>query len=120
MAEKKVSTLFEEMKDDLSGYISNRFQLLKLQTYAKTSKTSALLLFGVILIFAIFLALCMFFTTLAIYLGEVLDSMSLGFAIVSTLTLVIVIVAILSRKSIKSKLTNIIVSLLMDDDDKKK
>lgn len=119
MGEKKVSTLFEEMKDDLSIYISNRFQLLKLQTYAKTSKTSALLLYGVIFIFSIFLALCMIFTTLAIYIGEILENMSLGFAIVSAVTILIVLIVTLARKSIKNKLTNIIVSLLMDDDDKK-
>ena len=107
------------MKDDLSIYISNRFQLLKLQTYVKTSKTSALVLYGVILIFSIFLSLCMIFTTLAIYIGELLESMSLGFAIVSAFTIIIVLIAILSRNSVKNKLTNIIVSLLMDDDDKK-
>ncbi len=118
MEEKKVSTLFEEMKDDLSGYISNRFKLLKLQTYAKTSKISALLGYGVIIIFSILLALCMVFTTLAIYLGEILESMSLGFAIVALLTILIVVVVTMTRKSIKNKLTNIIVSLLMDDDEK--
>ena len=61
----------------------------------------------------------MIFTTLAIYIGELLESMSLGFAIVSAFTIIIVLIAILSRKSVKNKLTNIIVSLLMDDDDKK-
>lgn len=118
MEEKKASTLFEEMKDDLSEYVSNRLKLLKLQTYAKTSKTSALLGYGVIIIFSLLLALCMTFTTLAIYLGELLESMSLGFAIVSAVTIVIVVVIILARKSIKNKLTNIMVSLLMDDDEK--
>ncbi len=118
MEEKKVSTLFEEMKDDLSVYISNRFKLLKLQTYAKTSKTSAFLIYGLIIIFSIMLALCMIFTTLGIYLGEVLESTSLGFAIVSAFTILIVVVIILARKSIKSSLTNIVVSLLMDDDEK--
>ena len=118
MEEKKVSTLFEEMKDDLSGYISNRLKLLKLQTYSKTSKTSALLGYGIIIIFSVLLALCMVLTTLALYLGELLESMSLGFAIISVLTILIVVVVILARKSIQNKLTNIMVSLLMDDDEK--
>ncbi len=118
MEEKKVSTLFEEIKDDLSVYISNRLKLLKLQTYAKTSKTSALLGYGIIIIFSVLLALCMVRTTLALYLGELLESMSLGFAIVSVLTILIVVVVILTRKSIKNRLTNIVVSLLMDDDEK--
>lgn len=116
MEEKKVSTLFEEMKDDLSVYISNRLKLLKLQSYEKASKTSGLLGFAIIVIFAIYLLLTMVFHTLAIYLGEVLDRMSLGYAIVSLFTILIVVVIILARKSIKNKLTNIIVSFLMDDD----
>lgn len=118
MEEKKVSALFEEMKDDLTGYISDRFKLLKLQTYAKTSKSVGLLTFGLIIILLILLALVMIFATLAIYLGEVLDSMSLGFAIVSLLSMLIVVIVIMSRKSIRSKFTNIIVSSLMSDDDK--
>ena len=103
MEEKKVSTLFEEMKDDLSNYISNRFQLLKLQTYAKTSKTSGLLGFGIIIIFSLLFALIMIFTTVAIYLGEILGRLSLGFAIVSIFTIIVVLVVILARKSIKNK-----------------
>ena len=118
MEEKKVSTLFEEMKDDLSDYISNRFKLLKIQTYVKTSKTVGLLTYGLIIILLMLLALCMLFTTLAIYLGELLDSMSLGFAIVSLLSILIVVIVIMSRKSIRNKFTNIIVSSLMNDDDK--
>ena len=119
MEEKRVSEIFEEMRDDLTGYISDRFKLLKLQTYVKTSKTVGLLTFGLIIIFLILLAFVMIFATLAIYLGELLDSMSLGFAIVSLLSILIVVIVIMSRKSIRSIFTNIIVSTLMNDDDKK-
>ncbi|HTN67996.1 MAG TPA: phage holin family protein [Dysgonamonadaceae bacterium] len=117
MEEKKVSTLFEEMKDDFSNYISNRLKLLKLQTYIKTSKTVGLLTYGLIIVLLMLLALSMVFITLAIYLGSLLESMPLGFAIVSLFAILIVIVVILSRKSIRSKFTNIMVSSLMSDDD---
>lgn len=117
MEEMKVSTLFEEMKDDFSNYISNRLKLLKLQTYIKTSKTVGLLTYGLIIVLLMLLALSMVFITLAIYLGSLLESMPLGFAIVSLFAILIVIVVILSRKSIRSKFTNIMVSSLMSDDD---
>ena len=116
MEEKKVSTLFEEMKEDLSEYVSNRLRLFKIQTYSKTSKTAGLLLYSTIAILLILLALNLVFITLALYLGDVLNSMPLGFAIVSLFTLLIVIIVIMVRKSIKNGLTNIIVSFLMDDD----
>lgn len=117
MEEKKVGTLFEEMKDDLSGYISNRLKLLKLQTYIKTSKVVGLLTYGLIIILLMLLALIMVFTTLAIYLGELLESLSLGYAIVSLFAILVVVIVIFARKSIRSKFTNIMVSSMMSDDD---
>ena len=118
MEEKKVSTLFEEMKDDLSGYVSNRLRLVKLRTYVQASKSVGLLTFGLILILLVLLALVMIFATLAIYLGEVLESMSLGFAIASLVAILIIVIVIMARKSIRNKFTNIIVSSLMTDDKK--
>lgn len=117
MEEKKVGTLFEEMKDDLSGYISNRLKLLKLQTYVKTSKVVGLLTYGLIVILLMLLALIMIFNTLAIYLGELLESLPLGYAIVSLFTILVVVIVIFARKSIRSKFTNIMVSSMMSDDD---
>jgi membrane protein YdbS with pleckstrin-like domain len=118
MEEKKVSTLFEEMKDDLSDYVSKRLRLFKLQTYSKTSKSGASLLYSILAILLSVLALSFVFTTLAIYLGVVLESMPLGFAIVSLFVILIVIVIIMSRKSIRRRWTNSIISSLMEDDDK--
>lgn len=115
MEEKNVSTLFEEMKDDLSDYVSNRLRLFKLQTYSKTSKSGASLIYSIIAILLILLALNLVFITLAIYLGQVLNSMPLGFAIVSLFAILIVAIVIMTRKSIRNGLTNILVSFLMDD-----
>ncbi len=116
MEEKKVSTLFEEMKDDLADYVSNRLRLFKLQTYAKTSKSGASLIYTIVAILLILFALNLVFITLAIFLGEILGSMALGFAIVSLFAIVVVTIIIMTRKSIRRGLTNRIVSSLMNDD----
>ncbi len=116
MEEKKVSTLFEEMKDDLSEYVSNRLRLFKLQTYSKTSKSGASLIYTIIAILLILFAINLVFITIAIYLGEILESMSLGFAIVSLFAVIVVAIIIKARKRIRSNLTNRIVSSLMNDD----
>lgn len=116
MEEKKVSTLFEEMKDDLSGYVSKRLRLFKLQTYSKTSTSGAALIYTISAILLILLAVNFVFMTLALYLGDILNSLPLGFAIVTLFAILIVIVIIMSRKSIRRKLTNILVNSLMDDD----
>ncbi|HZJ79242.1 MAG TPA: phage holin family protein [Dysgonamonadaceae bacterium] len=116
MEEKKVSTLFEEMKDELADYVSNRLRLFKLQTYAKTSKSGAALIYTIVAIQLILFALSFVFITLAIFLGEILESMSLGFAIVALFTVLVVTILIMTRKSIRRGLTNKIVSSLMNDD----
>ncbi len=116
MEEKKVSTLFEEMKDELADYVSKRLRLFKLQSYSRTSRTGALLLYSIGIILLVVLALSFIFTTLALYLGRLLDSLPLGFGIVSLLTLLFVIVIIKTKKSIVNSLTNMIVSFLVNDD----
>ena len=116
MEEKKVSTLFEEMKDELADYVSKRLRLFKLQSYSRTSRTGELLLYSIGIILLVVLALSFIFTTLALYLGGLLDSLPLGFGIVSLLTLLFVIVIIKTKKSIVNSLTNMIVSFLVNDD----
>ena len=116
MEEKKVGTLFEEMKDDLSDYVSNRLRLFQLQTYSKTSKGGAALIYTIVAILLLLFAINFVFITIAIYLGEILESMSLGFAIVSLFSILVVAIIIIKRKSIRSGLTNKIISSLMDDD----
>lgn len=116
MEEKKVGTLFEEMKDDLADYVSDRLRLFKLQTYAKTSKSGAALIYTIVAILLVLFALNFVFIALAIFLGEILGSLSLGFAIVALFTIIVVAIIIRTRKSIRRGLTNRIVSSLMNDD----
>ena len=116
MEEKKVGTLFEEMKDDLADYVSDRLRLFKLQTYAKISKSGAALIYTFVAILLILFALNFAFITLAIFLGEILGSLALGFAIVALFAIIVVAIIIKTRKSIRRGLTNRIVSSLMNDD----
>ena len=116
MEEKKISTLFEEMKDDLSEYVSNRLRLFKLQTYAKTSKGGASLIYSIIAILLTLFAINFVFITIALYLGEILESMSLGFGIVALFSIIVIGIIIMKRKTIRRGLTNMIVSSFMDDD----
>ena len=116
MEEKKVSTLFEEMKDELTDYVSKRLRLFKLQSYSKTSRTGALLLYSIGVILIVLLVLIFVFTTLALYLGGLLSSLPLGFAIVSLFTILLMVVVFKTKKSIVNSLTNMIVSFLVNDD----
>lgn len=117
MEEKKVSTLFEGMREDVSNYITNTLEIWKLNTYEKISKASAnisyYIVFGVVIIIALFMML----VTLSLYLGELLANTWAGFGIVSVAFLLVLLVLILSKKSFKKSITNKVVSFLMEQDE---
>ncbi|MDR0422413.1 MAG: phage holin family protein [Proteiniphilum sp.] len=121
MEEKKVSTLFEDMRDDVSHYISSSFELGKLEVFEKISLGSAatgyaLTVAGIILITLFFILL-----TLALYLGELLQNLWTGFGIVTALALLVLLTVLLLKKPFKRKITDEVIRFLMEDrDDKKK
>lgn len=116
MEDKKINTLFEEIKDEVSNYVSKRIELAKLQGFAKGSKAMASVAYTLFIFSCVVFALGFILITLAVFLGEEFGRMSIGFAIVSGLTLLVVIVALLAKKSFIKRLTNIVVALLMDED----
>lgn len=119
MKEKKVSTLFEQMRDDVNNYINNTLQLGKLEAYDKLSLGSATMVFGFAFAAVAIIALFFILFTVGLYLAELLGSYWQGFAIVAGFSILVLLVLLLLKKSIKLHITNSVVSFLMkkDDDD---
>lgn len=118
MEEKKVSTLFEEMRDDISKYISSSLELGKLEVYEKVSLGSAAISFGLIIAGIALVAIFFALVTLALYLGELLESLWAGFGIVSAFSILVVLIMLLLKKSFKKKVTNGVIRFLVTQDDK--
>lgn len=117
MEEKKASTLFEEMRDDVSNYVTNTIELTKLQVYEKISKGSSVIAYCLIIVYLTLIALTILLITAGLYLGQLLQSMWLGFGIVTLATFFILLILMLARKSMKRSITNRVVSFLMEQDD---
>ena len=117
MEEKKVSTLFEEMRDDVTNYITNSLELGKLAAFEKISKGSSNISYFIVIGVVVFIAVFMLLITLALYLGQLLENMWAGFGIVSAAMLLILLVLILTKKSFKNSVTNKVVTFLMEQDD---
>src|SRR5690554_1103056 len=100
MEEKKVSTLFEEMRDDIGKYISSTLELGKLSAFEKISIGSSAFLYGLMLGGIALIALLFIFVTAGLYLGELLSSIWQGFGIVSAFVLLILIILLLCKKPI--------------------
>jgi|AGTN01.1.fsa_nt_gi Protein of unknown function (DUF1469). len=118
MEEKKVSTLFEEMRDDISNYISSTLELGKLEIYEKVSLSSSAITYSLITAGVALIALLFVFVTIGLYLGEVLQSMWAGFGIVAASAIVVVLILLLVKKPFKKKFTNRVARFLMENDEK--
>jgi len=117
MEEKKVSTLFEEMRDDVSKFITSSLELGKLEVYEKLSLGSSAITYGLIIGGAALFALLFLFVTIALYLGDLLQNLWVGFGIVTGFTLLVLLIMLLVGKPFKKKITNKVVRFLMENDE---
>jgi uncharacterized membrane protein YgcG len=117
MEEENTSTMFKEIKDDVSKYVKNTIELTKLSAYEKISKATSEATYSLILACIILFVLFIASITLAIYLGEILMSLWAGFGLVALLNIVLIIILLLLRKPIKKSITNKVVSFLTENDE---
>jgi hypothetical protein len=117
MEEKKVSTLFEEMRDDVSRFITSSLELGKLEVYEKLSLGSSAITYGLIIAGAGLFALLFLLVTVALYLGDLLQNLWVGFGIVTAFTLLVLLILLLVGKPFKKKMTNKVVRFLMENDE---
>ncbi|HCC86558.1 MAG TPA: hypothetical protein DEQ06_08280 [Porphyromonadaceae bacterium] len=117
MEEKKVSTLFEEMRDDVSRFITSSLELGKLEVYEKLSLGTSAITYGLIIGGAALFALLFLFVTIALYLGDLLQNLWVGFGIVTGFTLLVLLIMLLVGKPFKKKITNKVVRFLMENDE---
>ena len=103
---KDFSTLFEEIKDNLVSYVNHRLAHYRLDLLEKTSKSSSLIGFWVILAFVGFAAFAFALIGIALLIGEKLGSTAYGFGIVALFWLILLILVILFREPIKDFILN--------------
>ena len=118
MEEKKVSTWFEEIREDIANYITSTFELGKLEIFEKISQASSsisyvLMLSGVALVIFLFVLIAT-----ALYLGELLQSSWMGFALVALFALLVLLILLMVKKPFKRRCTNKAVRFLMHKEDK--
>lgn len=120
MEEKKVSTLFEEMRDDVSNFISSSLELGKLEVFEKISLGSATIAYSLIVAGVALIALFFALVTAALFLGELFQNLWVGFGIVSAFSILVVLIMLLVKKPFKKNITNKVIRFLMTQDDNEK
>ncbi len=109
---------FSGLKNDISTYVETRLELMKLNTYERVAKTMAVFSYGIVLVLLAFFAILFLFLALGFFLGEMLNSVALGFLIVVGLYLLLFGVILLFRDKISAKVTNEIITAMMSKDEK--
>lgn len=117
MEEKTANSLFEEMKKDVSSYVKNTIELGKLEVFEKMSKGSSILAYVMIILFLGLFALSLVLITVAFYIAQLLQSTWQGFGIVALITIGIVVLVVVFKDRLKSRVANAVVAFLMESDD---
>lgn len=118
MEEKKVSTLFEEMRDDISNYITSSLQLGKLELFEKVSLASSATIYGVTVAGISLMAVFFILITAALYLGDLLQHPWAGFAIMAAFSILTLVIILLLKKPFKKRITNRVIRFLMAHEEK--
>jgi ABC-type polysaccharide/polyol phosphate export permease len=120
MEEQKPS-FFEETQEMVEDYVSNRLQLLKLQTAEKSSKLISLLLTVLVMALLSFFILLFLSMTLGYYLAQKTGSLFTGFGIVAIFYVLLLVVVLYLRKRYLDKyISNTVIRIFFDttaDDD---
>ena len=111
------SSLFANIKRDLTSYITLKLEILKLEVYEKASIFSSVLLYGLILVLVVFFAFLFLFLALGLYIGQLLNSFGTGMAIVAVLYLIVFGILLWRRKKIQNYLVNLFVEQITQSDD---
>ncbi|MGI6572762.1 MAG: phage holin family protein [Fermentimonas sp.] len=118
MEEKKVSTWFEEIRGDIANYITSTLELGKLEAYEKISQASSIISYSLILSGVALVIFLFVLIAAALYLGELLQSSWMGFAIVAAFALLILLILLIVKKPFKKRCINKVVRFLMHKEDK--
>ena len=117
MDEKTVTSIIDDMKKEVTGFVTNTLEIAKLEITEKVAKSSAAIVFGFSLLMFSVIVVLFAFITLGLYLADVLGSYWQGFGISMLGTLLIVCCILLFKQSIKGALTNSTIRFLLRKED---
>lgn len=116
--EKDSGKVFHELKENVTAYVELKLELLKLNAYERTGRLVSTLSYDLIILFLSGLATLFLFLSLGLFIGEMLDSMGLGFGVVALLYILLIGVILANKEAIRTKIMNIIIAALTANDDK--
>lgn len=101
-----LSSLFEDIRQELLDYIRIRMRLLKLDIYEKGSKASSSLGYGLVVLSIVGFFLFFVLVGLAFFIGELIGSIAAGFGVMALVSLITLMLVYVFRKKVQRGLMN--------------
>lgn len=117
MEEKTVTGLFEEMKSDVTNYVTNTAGIVKLEIFEKLSKATATTATTLLLGGFMFLIFVLALLTLGFYLADILGSNWKGFGVITLATILLTFILLLIKKPLESSIINSVIKFLQHKED---
>ncbi len=96
-------SIFSDLKNDLVEYVELKSDLTKLTLFEIIAKAIVSLVSSLTLVIFAFFFLFFLFLSLGFYFGEVLNSLHLGFGIIASFYLLLILIYITIRKKMIEK-----------------
>lgn len=99
-AMKEKSPVISELRQLITEYFDARLKLIKLETFEKIAKVTAVLFSSLVVALLAFFLLFFLSMSLGFYLGKIFDSLALGFLSVTGLYLILFVLVLLMKKDL--------------------
>jgi len=107
-----LSELLSALKAEIEAWVETKMKFLQLHVFEKTAIVGSFLIFGIIIINILLFAFLFAFFALGFLLGKWVNSIAGGFAIISCLYLLMLMLMLIFRKAIFIGIQNLLLEEL--------
>jgi len=108
------SSFFTQYKERIEQYVQNRLRLIQLQLTQKVAEVSSSITWWLLIAMVIFFLMISLSIMLGYYFAQLTGSVPLGFACLSGIYLVMLLLLFAFRKSIRKKVKDSVIQSMLD------
>ena len=112
--ESQSSSFFTQYKERIEQYVQNRLRLIQLQLTQKVAEVSSSLTWWLLMAMVVFFLMMSFSIMLGYYFAQLTGSVPLGFACLTGVYMVMVLLLYAFRKSIRKKIKDSVIQSRLD------
>jgi hypothetical protein len=112
--ESQSSSFFTQYKERIEQYVQNRLRLIQLQLTQKLAEVSSSLTWWLLIAMVVFFLMMSFSIMLGYYFAQLTGSVPLGFACLTGIYLVLVVLLVAFRKSIRKKVKDSVIQSMLE------